>query len=673
MIEPGFIKAQVAKSAANRQTSSFLRRLVFSVVDEVAVAHYGAHYPTRCLQVSAAVRTVLERFGIRSSLWVGAVCVAEVFEDAGFATRGGFWDQDHHLWLTTEYDELVDLSISQIHRHPRSQRSEGIAIPAVWWSDLGQWPPVIRYLPDAPVKIGLQGEDVADLSSFQGKVMAALDARLATNSVQDTAFARMLCDVDGMNEATRLGDPWLTRAVVFVDGHIPFPDGIQQRERQLNRLGGGGTPTACRTRRRHGRLTPQLASWRVSGSRTGGLRCRAHEAKAAWSDNLTMTANLDHFLDRLGGPALLAWHRENGTAVPADAYLGLYRDRLLRGLDHTLVIYLDTNFWVRLRDAARGTGSAEAVRLLQTLRTMVRRREALCVSQIYSLLEVGKQEEQSLRVTAELLDELTEGVAIASTDDLLRWECAQFVTATVKRDVTQGLCPWTKVGQIHKNELPALPGPTTVAGGEAVLKAALDSLWNLSFEYAFERLGWDTKNKLGFQLDDEVLANVEKRKAEQLTKGYTLDQVRANEFEQQVHAQLMPVATELLRTWHTARNFPEGLSALLRDQRAVEHTAVEQFKARSLGKLLPGLSIMTELYALYETDRNTKRPISSSDWFDSSHAAAALPYCDVFLTERNLAHKLKQMLKADVQYGCQVISSLEEALVQFCEPYTPPQ
>jgi hypothetical protein len=163
--------------------------------------------------------------------------VAEVFEDQGYATWGGFWDQDHHLWLTTQYDELVDLSISHVHRHPRSRRSDGIAMPAVWWNDLGQWPPVIRYLPDAPVKIGLQGEDAADLARFQGKVMMALDARLATGSVQDTAFGRILSDIEWMNEATRLGDPWLTRAVVFVDGRIPFPDWIQDRERELNSLG----------------------------------------------------------------------------------------------------------------------------------------------------------------------------------------------------------------------------------------------------------------------------------------------------------------------------------------------------------------------------------------------------------------------------------------------------
>lgn len=374
---------------------------------------------------------------------------------------------------------------------------------------------------------------------------------------------------------------------------------------------------------------------------------------------------LDTFLDRIDGRALLAWHRAHLTEISAAEYQGLYRDRLVRGLGNTLVIYLDTNFWVRLRDAARGTGIAEAVRLLGRLRAMVRGREALCVSQIYSLLEVGKQEEESLRVTADLLDELTEGVAIAATDDLLRWECAEFIAATIHRDVAQGLGAWTKVGQIHKSAVPDLPGPATPAGREAVLKASIDSLWNLSFGGAFELLDWDTKNKLGFQLDDETLARVEERKAEQLAKNLTRDQVRANEFAQQVRARVMPVATDLLRAWHVTRGFPEGMAALLGDLHAVERAAVDQFTERSLGRLLPGLAIMTELYALYEADRDTKKPLTSHDWFDSCHAAAALPYCDVFLTERNLAHKLRQLLKADAQYGCQIIGSLEEALARF--------
>ncbi len=237
MIKPGFIKAQVARSAANKQTTPFLRRLVFSTVDEVATAHYGPRYSTKCLQASACIQAVLGRFGVKSQLWIGAMCVAEVFDEPGYESWGGFWDQDHHVWVITEYAELVDLSISQLHRHPRCRRPDGVSIPALWWTDLDQWPPVIRYLPDSPIKIGLEGEDADDLASFQAKVMAALDARLATSTVQSTAFGRILSDVEWMNEATERGDPWLTRALVFVDTAIAFPDWIRERERELLRLG----------------------------------------------------------------------------------------------------------------------------------------------------------------------------------------------------------------------------------------------------------------------------------------------------------------------------------------------------------------------------------------------------------------------------------------------------
>lgn len=83
MIKPGFIKAQVAKPAANGETSNFLRRLVFSVVDRVAKAHYGPLYSTKYFQVSAAIQAVLDRLGIESRLWIGAVCIAEVFDEPG--------------------------------------------------------------------------------------------------------------------------------------------------------------------------------------------------------------------------------------------------------------------------------------------------------------------------------------------------------------------------------------------------------------------------------------------------------------------------------------------------------------------------------------------------------------------------------------------------------------
>lgn len=374
----------------------------------------------------------------------------------------------------------------------------------------------------------------------------------------------------------------------------------------------------------------------------------------------------DEHLDRMGGPELIAWHYHNGPHRSAANYLTLYRDLLVRGLSSTRLIYLDTNYWVRLRDAATGKGSSEAVKLLKTLRALVRSREALCVSQIFSLLEVGKQEAASLRASADLLDELTEGVAISSSEDLLQWECAEFIKATIQRDVGQGLCPWTKVGQIHKNELPTeMLGPIPISQREIVLKAAIDFFWNASFTYVLECFEWDTKARLSFELDAETFDLVAKRKAEQLAKGLTRAQVRLSEFSELVSGSAKPVFIDLLHRWHLARGFPEGMGALLSDVEAAVRTAIQGFADRSLGAKLPGLAITTELYSIYETDTLGSKPMSTNDWFDSCHAAAALPYCDVFLTERGLAHRLRQMLKADVQYGCEVVGTLEGALQLF--------
>ena len=374
---------------------------------------------------------------------------------------------------------------------------------------------------------------------------------------------------------------------------------------------------------------------------------------------------VDGLLDALGGPDLIAWHHQNGAERSAAEYLGLYRSQLVRGLSGTRLIYLDTNFWVRLREAELGRGSAAAVHLLQTLRAMVRSREALCVSQIYSLLEVGKQGETSLRVSADLLDELTEGVGIASPDDLLQWECAEFIQATLQRDVAHGLCPWTKAGQLHNNALPtAMPGPVTAAQREIIQKASIDAAWNVGFGYVFEQFGWDTKTKLSFELDPDTLARVSQRKAEQRAKGLTLDQVRLEGFSDLVKHNAGPVFNRLLGRWHLDHGFPEGMATLLRDVDSVQHAAIQGFADRSLGRLLPGLSILTELHALYETDPQGEAQ-TTNDWFDSCHAAAALPYCDLFLTERGLAHRLRQVLKADAQYGCEVIGKIEEALIRL--------
>jgi gluconate kinase len=71
--------------------------------------------------------------------------------------------------------------------------------------------------------------------------------------------------------------------------------------------------------------------------------------------------SVDDFLDRIWGRALLAWHHCHGVERSASQYSMLYRDRLRQGLSATRLIYLDTNYWVRLLEIGKqGAASLRA-------------------------------------------------------------------------------------------------------------------------------------------------------------------------------------------------------------------------------------------------------------------------------------------------------------------------
>jgi hypothetical protein len=101
VIKTSFLEAQSAKSAAQKKTTSFLRRLVASVVDRAAHEHYGAAYSMKCLQTSHAVLLLLDRLKIGGVLCEGALCAALVYEETRADGWGGFWGANHHVWAMT--------------------------------------------------------------------------------------------------------------------------------------------------------------------------------------------------------------------------------------------------------------------------------------------------------------------------------------------------------------------------------------------------------------------------------------------------------------------------------------------------------------------------------------------------------------------------------------------
>ena len=234
MIKRRFIERQTEKSAAKKRTTSFLRRLVFHTVDAVSRSHYAEDYSMKCVQTAAASKMLLSKVGIGSRLTMGAVCFPKILAGGQFAGWTGFWDADHHVWLETEFNEVVDLSISQLHAHPRTRERE-MQTPAIWWEQRIGWPPIIRYLCDTYVD-DVALEDAGDQESYVQylkKVQAEFLSILADKSVEDVAFSPLLADIDQLNTWTEEGHPWATAALTVLEYQIPFPPWIAERQREI--------------------------------------------------------------------------------------------------------------------------------------------------------------------------------------------------------------------------------------------------------------------------------------------------------------------------------------------------------------------------------------------------------------------------------------------------------
>lgn len=209
MIKRQFINKQIKKSVAEKRTASFLRRLVSQIVDSVSRSHYANDYSMKCVQTAAASKMLLSKFGIGSYLTMGAACFPKILDTGRFAGWTGYWEEDHHVWIETEFNEIVDLSISQLHEHPRTIVPE-MKTPAIWWDQKSGWPPIIRYLCDTyagDVDLDDAG-DQASYKEFIDKVQVAFSNILVEKTVGDVVFSPILCDVDQLNNWTREGHPW---------------------------------------------------------------------------------------------------------------------------------------------------------------------------------------------------------------------------------------------------------------------------------------------------------------------------------------------------------------------------------------------------------------------------------------------------------------------------------
>lgn len=241
------IKAYYDEDRARGVTTPILRHIIATAVTRSARLVYGKAFATKCMQSSAAVKQLLGRVGIGSQMTAGAVCFLRADANSGKPNMwSGFWGLDHHVWLLTEFDELVDLSISALNEHPMTSLPE-LPPPALWWPvNLGQ-PHFFRYLYDVSFNSQEFEDDEALLfSQFMKAANTEFDKLCRNLSPNEFHYPDLLGGEGELHDLIEKKHPYLTVVIQETPETTPLPNWIIERQNELQNATLSGTPAKSR-------------------------------------------------------------------------------------------------------------------------------------------------------------------------------------------------------------------------------------------------------------------------------------------------------------------------------------------------------------------------------------------------------------------------------------------
>jgi len=334
-------------------------------------------------------------------------------------------------------------------------------------------------------------------------------------------------------------------------------------------------------------------------------------------------------------------------------------------LSSLIKVYLDTRFWILLRDVHIGRSRCQDVRrLLDTLRLSVQKGDLICPISDSIFLELLKQEDiNTRRSTAELIDELSLGITLVPNQQRTGQELVGIFTkfADDGRDyhVVDHLV-WSKLGYVLGVVHPSFPSsdPDTE---RAVQKSFFDLMWDFPLATQIDTIGED-----GYQRPKsfEATANrINELNRVHQTEIHNFKKVYIDEFRGVLslcmhHPRQWIEQQYELKTGKKCLSSPEQISKYEHELYTFFWNLVDLRREAAL--MLPTLHVSALCYSAIRRDK--KRNLSANDIYDFQHAAAAIGYCDAFLTEKPLMTLLAQRnLKIKDDFRCTIISEIEEA------------
>lgn len=343
----------------------------------------------------------------------------------------------------------------------------------------------------------------------------------------------------------------------------------------------------------------------------------------------------------------------------------LLRERVAETVRGRRRLYLDTRYWVFIRDAALDRAKKpEHKAILKVLQDRVSSGVAICPVSDVTVMEMTAQTDDVTRAaTMELWDELSLGVALQTEQERVHIEFEQFFRYPRLEDVPRPLSDlvWTRPCFVFGEAFPSLDCLSEEAQ-VAFQKAALDDLWATSFS----EMGKESAAALG-------MSEKFQRTAEGINAKMRQFQHEIPTFDTAFLAEIsgaLDGAGEMLIEAVLWQFVQQGNSLDDVTKEEVQNmlsgiriglTNAFRLRRNLMAKRLPTVYLHAMSHAAVRSD--VKRKFNGNFLRDIHHGNAGVAYHDAVFTERPLTVLLTAgNVAADQTFACKIVSDEREVL-----------
>ena len=365
----------------------------------------------------------------------------------------------------------------------------------------------------------------------------------------------------------------------------------------------------------------------------------------------------------------LEYHMKN-PEVSVEKYIRDKRIELSHEVQSAKKIYLDTKFWILLRDARIGkVADNNIVQLLHVLEDLVAKNLVVCPISNDTFAEIFKQTDtETLKASAQIIDDLSKGVAILAMKERVDLEVFHFIREKTKGSnsvYSPDELVWTKIAYVLGFVTPVsdfFPPDTNCA----LQKAFIDQMWVVTLTDMLDQIGDDAASRMlkftdiSQKLNEGKFAHIDEHKSFKqlfLAELAGILELYKPDFQDLMSHIYESDTGQKLRADEISSNDAGRMLANL-----IYHA----FRLNRMKSELPSFRISAVIHAAVQWDK--KRKYKLNDLHDFFHATAAVPYCDYFLTEANLRHLMcDKNLKLDTFFRCKTISDITDAIKELSQ------